>query len=164
MGKESDMRWDRRRAFVVLLAATLGTPGPCGAGEACCAQCGRWAPCEKACRLVESEKQVEVVCWGARREEFCIPGPSKLVGVRREAVCAACEIGEEGEGVSSQPRRRVWFDWRPGCAKIQVRTKLMKRVETKSVPVREWAAVDLCPECRARPPAAARLRIASASP
>ncbi len=48
------------------------------AGEGACARCGRAAACQKACRLVCEEKAVKIICWGAKHEDFCVPGPSHL--------------------------------------------------------------------------------------
>lgn len=140
------MQCNPRAAALCLVASTFMSAAA-AAGEALCSLCGRRAPCEKVCRLVKSEKQVEVVCWGERREEFCVPGPSKLRGARCEVAYDSC--GVEDAEISSKPRWRIWFDWRPGGAKLYTRTRLMKRVETKTNPVQTWVAVDLCPACRA---------------
>ena len=50
-----------------------------------------------------------------------------------ETVCENC--GEDADPkVCSKPKNFVWFDWMPGGAKIYTKTKLMKKIETVTVP------------------------------
>lgn len=120
-------------------------------GEPCCAQCGCHESCQKVCRLVCEEKKVEVVCWGAKCEKFCVPGPSKPTCKHKDSVCECEDSGCGKDEVIPTPRKLIWFEWRPkGCGKILSKTKLMKKVETKTVPSYKWVVEDLCPECQAR--------------
>jgi hypothetical protein len=116
---------------------------------ACCKRCGCQATCQKVCRLVCEEKQVEVLCWGSKCEDFCVPGHSKPGCQHCETVCADCEAGKAGTP-HTEPKGFVWYDWFPGGAKIYTRTKLMRKTEKVTVPSYKWVVEDLCPECTAK--------------
>lgn len=112
----------------------------------CCSVCGD-RETHKVCRLVAEEKSVEVICWGSKVEEFCVPGPSC-------PGCEHCECVEctdpKGE-ICSQPKTFVWKEWIPAtCSKIFTRKKLMKKVVTKKVPSYKWVVEDLCQPCEAK--------------
>lgn len=112
-----------------------------------CDHCGCSAPCQKVCRLVCETKKVEIVCWGCKSEDFCIPGPSKRGCKHCESVCENCAGGCDPNGVCHQPKKFVWYDWIPGCAKVQTRKKLMKKVITKEIPNYKWKVETLCGTC-----------------
>ena len=73
------------------LAAIAGTAAPALAGDGCCAQCGCHAPCQKMCHWVYEEKKVEVVCWGMKCEDFCVPGCSQRGCWHNDTVCDFCD-------------------------------------------------------------------------
>lgn len=131
-------------ATMALLAVVAAADGDC------CSRCGCREPCEKVCRLVCEQKKVEVVCWGAEREDFCVPCPSKAGCKRCETVCEPCETTKDDEHITSKARKFVWFEWFPKGAKTLTKTKLMKKVETKTVPSYRWVVEDLCADCRAK--------------
>lgn len=112
----------------------------------CCAHCGCQATCRKVCRLVCEDKSVEVVCWGIKCEEFCVPNPGCEKCQHCETVCPDCrtKAGEPKSG--SKPF--VWSTWVPGGAKMFTKNKLMKQTVTKKVPTYKWVVEDLCAECR----------------
>ena len=60
-------------------------------------RCG--GPCKKVCRLVCEEKKVEVVCWGCKCEDFCVPGPGCPTCEHCKCVCQTCDEGEKPSGV-----------------------------------------------------------------
>ena len=60
------------------------------AGDCCCSHCGGCCACEKVCRLVCEEKEVEVICWGCLCEDFCLPEPSEPCCKHCKTVCADC--------------------------------------------------------------------------
>jgi hypothetical protein len=119
------------------------------AGDVCCAKCGCTTGCRTICRLVCEEKEVEVVCWGCKREEFCIPGPSKPAREHCECVCGTCNEGDKPSAVYAKPKRFVWLDWFPGYAQVYKRTKLMRKSVKVAVPSQKWVTEHLCPECQA---------------
>ena len=60
------------------------------AGAGGCHRCG-CEGCQKVCRLVCDEKELEVNCWDSKCEEFCVPGHCKLgckhCGSRLQRLC-----------------------------------------------------------------------------
>ncbi len=111
----------------------------------CCAHCGCQSNCRKVCRLVCEEKSVDVVCYGIKCEEFCVPGPGCEKCQHCESVCPDCnKAGEPKSG----PRPFLWSTWIPSDAKMFTKNKLMKQTVTKKVPTYKWVVEDLCAECR----------------
>jgi hypothetical protein len=113
-----------------------------------CAGCGCAAPCHKVCRLECGEKKVEIICWGCKKEDFCIPCKSEKGCEHCETVSENCGEGADPE-VCSKPKAFVWFDWTPDGATIRTKTKLMKKIETVTVPSYKWVVEDMCPQCAA---------------
>jgi hypothetical protein len=140
-------------AFASLMFAVLA-PLARAEEDCCCQHCGCSCQCQKTCRLVEEEKKVEIICWGKKCEDFCVPCRSERGCLNCETVCETC--GDKGsEGICSNPTRRVWYDWFPGCgAQIYTKHKLMRGVTTKKVPSFKWVVEDLCPDCVAKAEAA----------
>jgi len=142
-------------AVLVMAASTLRA----GAGH--CARCGGEG-CQKVCRLVCDEKELEVNCWDSKCEEFCVPGHCKL-GCKHgapacrdggfgcadgvcDAKCDACGSGTCDHGLGA--KKFVWRDTIPGCARIFTQKKLLKKVEKKKVKTYKWVLEDLCGKCR----------------
>ena len=135
------------------LSSLLLTNPTAQAIEPCCCSCGCAAPCRKVCRLECGEKKVEVICWGCKCEDFCVACKSEKLCKHCETVCENC--GEKADTeVCSKPKNFVWFDWNPGGARIYTKTKLMKKVETVTVPSYKWVVEDMCPKCAANAAAA----------
>lgn len=135
-----------RRALLLTGSALLLRPLAVLANAGHCNHCRCRSTCKKYCRLVYEEKKVEVVCWGGKCEDFCLPGPSKRGCKHCEIVCDDCN---NKEGVIAKPKRFVWYDWVPGCATdIRTKNKLMKKVEIKKIPSYKWVVEDLCGDCR----------------
>jgi len=138
---------------LLLIIAVLGASRVAVAGEACCAHCG-CDECHQVCRLVYEEKKVEVVCWGCKCEDFCLPGHGK-------EICKHCEMVCDGEscnchdGVKTHAKKFVWREWCPSCAKVYHRKKLMKKVVIKKIPTYKWVFEDVCDKCDAKNPGAA---------
>lgn len=139
----------RHHAFMLIISLSL-LPRIGAAGAGCCDHCGCKEPCQKFCRLVKEEKKVEVICYGMKEQEFCVPGPSKRGCQHCEPVCTDCDgKGKDKDpDVDSKPRKFVWSDWIPGRAHIQTKTLLMKKTETKKIPSYKWVVEDLCEKCR----------------
>jgi hypothetical protein len=139
---------DQLLSRIALASLLLAFVAPVASADevCCCAECG-CETCQKTCRLVEEEKKVEIICWGKKCEDFCVPCKSERGCKNCEMVCDAC--GDKGcEGICVEPKRYVWYDWIPGCgAQIYTRHKLMRGVTTKKVPGFKWVVEDLCPEC-----------------
>lgn len=142
------MRSISHAAVGVILALCLAVSGDSQAGHGRCAHCGCADPCQKVCRLVCEEKKVEVVCWGMKCEDFCLPCPSKPGCEHSECVCQDCEAA--AAGICTVPQKFVWSEWCPRGAKMFTKTKLMKKVETKTVPSYKWVVEDLCSGCCAK--------------
>ncbi len=123
------------------------------AAEPCCARCGCAAPCQKVCRLVCEEKKVEVTCWGCKCEDFCVPGPSTPGCRHGEPVCLPSEAADKASAPCVQAKCFFWTEWFPSSAKVHTRKKLLKKVETRTIPSYKWVVEDLCPACAAQAPA-----------
>ena len=137
----------RRTVLFTGVALLLKSPAVFGNVLHCC-RCRSHGSCKKVCRLVREEKKVEIICWGGKCEDFCLPGPSKKGCKHCEEVCATCDACSK-DGVSATPKTFVWYDWFPGCANdIRTKKKLMKKVVTKRVPSYKWVVEDLCGDCR----------------
>ena len=142
------MQSNAARIGVALVLIAVSTSLGAG-GHVSCQQCGCETACRKVCRLVKEEKKVEVVCWGCKCEDFCLPGPSHLDCRHCEVVCEDDSCTKDG--VRTQPKAWIWSEWLPGCrAEIHTKKKLMKKVETKKVPAYKWVVEDLCPECEGK--------------
>jgi hypothetical protein len=143
----------REKYLALLVAAfaaiSLVSDSKAGGGHHC-AHCGCHAASQKVCRLVKEEKKVEIVCWGCKTEDFCLPGPSKPGCEHCEYVCDDCEEGTGPDAIQTKAKKFVWTEWIPGCsAKVHTKKKLMKKVVTKKVPSYKWVVEDLCPQCDA---------------
>jgi hypothetical protein len=141
---------------VLVMAASMLRAGGTGCARCGCAECG------KVCRLVCEEKELEVNCWDSKCEEFCVPGPCKLGCKHSAPACTACGSGgADGScesacdtcgggtcGHGSAAQKFVWRDTIPGCGKIFLQKKLLKKVEKKKVKTYKWVLEDLCGNCR----------------
>jgi hypothetical protein len=100
--------------------------------------------------LVCEEKQVEVVCWGCKHEDFCLPGPSCRGARHCETVCDTCG-DKESEGICVEPQEKIWYEWIPGLsAKKYTKAKLMRGVTTIKVPSHKWVLEEMCADCVAK--------------
>lgn len=125
-------------------------------GEFCCAICGCQDSCQKVCRLVCEEKKVDVICWGMKCEDFCLPGPSKPCCKQCDLVCDDCGKKPKEDDPVATPHRFIWRDWIPSTnAKIYTKKKLMQRIDTKKVPSYKWVVEDLCKKCESKAESAA---------
>ncbi len=139
-----------RFALAGLLFAMFAAQSLAGDEGCCCAHCGCLQPCQKVCRLVTEEKKVEIFCWGCKSEVFCVPLPSDWGEKHCDPVCDTCS-DKASQGISSEPKKHVWYDWLPGCgAQIYTKKKLMRGVTTVKVPSFKWVVEDLCPDCTAK--------------
>lgn len=113
----------------------------------CCAHCGGMGGCRKVCRLVCEDKKITTTCWGIKREDFCVPGPSIFGGKNCEMVC---DDETDPKSPCVQPKKFVWNSWIPGsCGTVYTKNKLMKRTITKTVPSFKWVVEELCSQCEA---------------
>ena len=124
------------------------------AGDHCCAHCGCECRCRKVCRLVCEEKKVDVICWGCKCEDFCVPGPGKPGCLHCEQVCGTCDQPCDSKAPYAEPKSFVWRNWIPSCAQIYTKKKLMQQVVSKKVPSYKWVVEELCPDCEATCPCA----------
>jgi len=143
------MRNNPYRLLLLALVVVIGMRSLASAGDCCCAHCGCHQPCQKVCRLVCEEKKVDVICWGCQCEHFCMPKHSKPGCRHCEAVCESCEQPCDCTQPRGAPKKFVWTDWIPGCAKVYAKKKLMQKIVTKTVPSYTWVVEELCPACEA---------------
>lgn len=144
------MRNHACRILLLTLIAVACIAGRALSADGCCAHCGCTQGAHKVCRLVCEEKKVDVICWGHKCEDFCVPGPSKPDCTHCETICASCPDTCDVKAPHGAPKRFVWTDWIPGCATTYTKSKLMQKVVTKKVPSYKWVVEDLCPDCQAK--------------
>jgi hypothetical protein len=101
------------------------------------------------CRLVCEEKKVEVLCYGCKQEDFCVPRHGRCGCEHCETVCGECEACDP-KVPHSEPKRLIWLDWIPTGAQMYTRTKLMRKTTTVKVPSYKWVVEDMCAECTAK--------------
>ena len=107
-----------RFAFATLLLGMVAAAT--SADDGGCADCGCCGSCQKVCRLVEEEKKVEIICWGKKCEDFCVPCKSDRGCKNCEMVCETCG-DNSSEGICAEPKKFVWYDWIPGCGRRSTR-------------------------------------------
>jgi hypothetical protein len=139
---------------LALLIAALALASPAfsnrASAEPCsCAHCGCRSECMKVCRLVPEEKKVEILCYGVKCEDFCVPNHGCRDCRHCDPVCDDCENCKPDEP-RSKPKYFIWFDWIPNGAKMYTRHKLMRKSETAKVPSYKWVVEDMCPDCAAK--------------
>ena len=83
-----------------------------------------------------TQKEVTKVCWDAKCEQFCVPGPSLWCG----RVCKRDDCG-------------CWTHdlWKPTCAEVRTRVVPVRKETKRKVAAVEWKVVERCARCRARP-------------
>jgi hypothetical protein len=143
------MRNDARQSLIIAVAMVIASPSRVFGADCCCDHCGCTKSCEKVCRLVCEEKKVDVICWGCKCEDFCVPGPSKPACRHCEEVCGTSGQPCDCTSPQGKSKRFLWTEWIPGCAKIYTKKKLLQKVVTKKAPGYKWVVEDLCPHCEA---------------
>jgi hypothetical protein len=94
-------------------------------------------------KLVREDKKVPVTCWGCETEEVIVPRPACLQCEYCETVC----VTDDPTAPCHEQRDVVLREWEPGCEPdIYERKKLMKKVETKTVPSYKWVVEDCSPK------------------
>jgi len=121
-----------------MTAATAWAEGydlPCGSNN--CSGHHNHGCGNKICRVICETKKVKEVKYKCECEDFCVPGPSENLG----KVCETDECGKVHHRIQ----------WRPGCAEVYTKTKLIKYEETKEVPSWKWVVeeVPCCAPCQA---------------
>jgi hypothetical protein len=147
-----------RLTVATFAMAVSGMLAQTAAAGDCCCSCGDNCGVRKVCRLKESTKKIEKVCYGCECEDYCLPGKScrGCLNVENtcddgcsdscgcESGCATCKVG----GKESKPWCCLeWFDWKPSCAEVRTRKKLVKYVLTKEVPSWKWEVEEVCSGC-----------------
>jgi hypothetical protein len=140
------MRVISHRVLPLAVAVAVCIVGRANAGGHC-VRCGRDEACQKVCRLVVEEKKVDVVCWGTKCEDFCVPGPSKPGCRNCELVCETSDASCTGPHTAT--KKFVSTEWIPGSAAVHTKKKLMKKTVTKKVPSHKWVVENLYSQCEA---------------
>src|SRR5687767_14412899 len=126
-------------AFAGLISRTNCTI----AGDERCTHCGRAGTCQ-ICRLVPQDKKVDVVCWGCKYEDFCVPGPSKPECRHCEAVCESCGASGDSTLQPAVPKSLAWTEWLRSSARVYTKKKLMKRTVRTTIPSYKWNVEQPC--------------------
>lgn len=117
----------------VVLAAlvVIGWAGSVEAGG-CCPGCG-CGKMKKVCVPVCEMKKETTYEYSCKCEDFCIPGPGKVVGHCIKKDCRGCE--------HCCPVRQ------PTCARVQTRVLLQKMPVVKEKPHIHWVVKTVCCGC-----------------
>jgi hypothetical protein len=101
-----------------------------------CDQCGGCEGVRKVCVPKMTEKEIKKVCWDAKCEDFCIPGPSVWCG-------KACKTDDCG----------CWTHhlWKPTCGEVKTRVVPVRKETKRKVPAVEWKVQERCACCRRKP-------------
>lgn len=119
------------RYAIAILVSTLATSVLAGD---CCKECG-CGNCRKVCKLVCEMKKETVTCWDCKCEDFCIPGPSCLLGTKCvQNQCDPCRTHRE-------------FVWKPSCGPVRQRTVLVKVPKTIEKPSYKCVVETVCCKC-----------------
>ena len=134
----------RLAALLAVASTALGS----AAAWACdhCRECGGDCGVRKVCRLVCEEKEIEDVCYGCECEDYCLPGKSCRGCLHSEDVC----VGDccKKDCCTHRPWCCLeWFSWKPTCAEIATKKKLVKYVVVKKVPSYKWKVEEVCSQC-----------------
>lgn len=101
-----------------------------------CDLCGSCECVRKVCVPKMIEKEIKKVCWDAKCEDFCVPGPSVWCG----KVCKTDECG-------------CWTHdlWKPTCGEVRTRVIPVRKETKRKVPAVEWKVQEQCLCCRKKP-------------
>ncbi len=151
-----------KRSFPAVLAlAALGMMvGSAFAGgpiqhfqeRAKCHHCGGDDHCRKICKVVDDVKEVPVICWSDKCEDFCVPGPCVKGCKHCEPKCkdggkgCACSKGE----CPSHEKRFCYRDNPITCGKVYTRKMLMQKTIIKKVPSQKLIVEYVCGKCDAK--------------
>jgi hypothetical protein len=104
-----------------------------------CDLCGGCECVLKVCLPKLTEKEIKKVCWDAKCEDFCVPGPSIWCGQKCQKDDCGCWSHEV---------------WKPTCAEVRTRVVPVRKETKRKVPAVEWKVVERCACCRAKAPCA----------
>lgn len=116
--------------LVLLLASAFASQAQ--AGGCCCPSCG-CHNVKKVCKPVCDVKKETKFVYSCVCEDFCVPGPSKVVGCTCKKDCNGCE--------HCCPVRQ------PTCAAVRTRTKLVKTPVEVEKPTIKWVVQTVCCHC-----------------
>ncbi len=122
------------RALLLTMVAVTPMFAQGNGHHSCCPQCG-CHQVRKVCRLVPDVKKVTKTVYDYECEDFCVPGPSKICGIKCVPDCDA------HHGVRKE------IIWQPCCGKVYTRKKLVKKTITEEKPGFKCVVVCLCNSC-----------------
>jgi hypothetical protein len=109
----------------------------------CCDHCGCDCGCRKVCHLKCDVKKVTKIEYSCECEDFCVPGKSQKCGTKCECHCKQCLLGCR-EHCCEKPV------YKPTCAEVHTKKKLIKHEVTKEVPTYKWVVETVCDDCACR--------------
>jgi hypothetical protein len=123
------------------------------AGEGCC-HCGDNCGVRKVCRLKDSTRKIEKVCFGCKCEDYCISGKACQGCLHCENNCDKnCDCQQPCDACSKECKEQrpwcclKWFDYKPLCAEVRTKKKLIIYKATKEVPSWKWEVEEVCANC-----------------
>ena len=105
-----------------------------------CDECGSRDCVAKVCVPKLEEREITKVCWDAKCEDFCVPGPSVWCGTKCQKDDCGCWSHEI---------------WKPTCAEVRTRVVPVRKTTKRKVPSVKWTVVERCACCRAKAPCGA---------
>jgi hypothetical protein len=122
------------RSLLLTTLVVFGFASQVEAGGCCCPSCG-CRQVKKVCVCVPDVKKETKFEYTAVCEDFCVPGPSHVVGHCHKKDCRGCDV--------CCPVRQ------PTCADVKTRVKLMKIPVTCETPTVKWIVKTVCCKCGA---------------
>ena len=93
------------------------------------------------CTLVKTTKKVQVVRYGYKCEDICIPGRAKK-GCTQGGGCRDCVARGKNCSCGQKPSGKFrWTEWTSTTAKSKTRKVLVKYLVVKEIPSYEWVVV-----------------------
>jgi hypothetical protein len=126
-----------------LLALSLSIAFITPALADCCDHCGCNCGCRKVCHLKCDVKKVTKVEYSCECEDFCVPGKSEKIGSGCECHSKQCLLSCR-EHCCEKPV------YKPTCAAVHTKKKLIKHEVTKKVPSYKWVVETVCDHCAHR--------------
>jgi hypothetical protein len=127
---ELAMKVFKTRAAMLLVALLFGS-------TAHAQQCSKKA----ICTLVKTTKKVEVVCYGCKCEDICIPGRAKK-GCTHGGGCRDCAARGKSCSCDQKPICKFrWTEWTATTSKSKTRKKLVKYIVVREIPSYRWVIV-----------------------
>ena len=142
------------RTAMCLAMAIIGMVSQNANAGDCCCHCGENCGVRKVCRLKDSTRKIEKLCFGCQCEDYCISGKACRGCLHCENNCEQnCECQQQCDDCCKECKEKKpwcclkWFDFKPLCAEVRTKKKLIMYKATKEVPSWKWEVEEVCASC-----------------